>query len=326
MYLYIFALTKLYNCASRRCVEKSAITLIMATNPNIPIEDTAEAKEYLEGKNTDYQDKIAKKEEYWESKAQKWQAEANSRYNASKSITEDIPLGQPILVGHHSERRHRKYLERSNSEMGKSIEAQKKADYYASKTVSTAIASDDPEAIKKLKDKLKQLQNKQEKMKLVNKLWRKARKPHPKQFQMNPEDWEKFGELLTENSLNATEIKTMVSRDCLERSPYSYHIQLGNQEMRRLKNRIEELRQKLEHTIIEGNKETQYNGFTLVENFESDRLQFIFDRKPNETVRTILKNNSFRWSRKTRAWQRHLNGNGRYAAKQAISQFPEKLF
>lgn len=54
-------------CALRGCVAKRAITSIMSTEENIPIEETAEVREYLEGKKTDYQDKIAKKEEYWES-------------------------------------------------------------------------------------------------------------------------------------------------------------------------------------------------------------------------------------------------------------------
>ncbi|CCQ65126.1 hypothetical protein CWATWH0402_1005 [Crocosphaera watsonii WH 0402] len=298
----------------------------MSTDPNTPIEETASAKEYLEGKKADYEEKIANKEEYWEAKSQKWRQEANSRYNASKSITDRIPFGQPILVGHHSERRHRKDIERSHNNMRKSISAQQKADYYGSKTVSTAIASDDPEAIQKLKDKLEQLQNNQEHMKLVNKLWRKAGKPHPKQDNMNPDNWEKFGQLLTENGINALEIKPYLSRDSLERSPYSYHLQLGTQEMKRIRKRISDLRQKLEQTLTEGNKETQYNGFTLVENFEVDRLQLIFDKKPNEEVRSILKSNSFRWSRYHGAWQRHLNHNSRYYAQQAISRFPEELF
>ncbi len=306
--------------------EKKIRLTIMSTESNIPVEETAEAKEYLEGKKADYQDTIANKEEYWQLKAQKWQLEANSRYNSSKSITDPIPLGQPILVGHHSERRHRRDIQRSHDDMRKSVEAQDKADYYASKTVSTAIASDDPEAIQKLKDKLEQLQNNQEYMKLVNKLWRKAGKPHPKQDNMNPDNWEKFGQLLTENGMKAGDIKLRVSRDFLERAPFSYHLQLGNQEMTRVKKRIEELREKLEQTLTEGNKETQYNGFTLVENFEVDRLQLIFDKKPNEEVRSILKSNSFRPRRYHGAWQRHLNYNSRYYAQQAISQFPEELF
>ena len=41
-----------------------------------------------------------------------------------------IPFGQPILVGHHSERAHRKVLERADNAMRKGIEESKKADNY----------------------------------------------------------------------------------------------------------------------------------------------------------------------------------------------------
>ncbi|HEU0227253.1 MAG TPA: DUF3560 domain-containing protein [Arachidicoccus soli] len=47
----------------------------------------------------------------------------------SESAT-GIPLGQPILVGHHSESRHRKVIERADNAMRKSIEEDKKAEDY----------------------------------------------------------------------------------------------------------------------------------------------------------------------------------------------------
>lgn len=41
-----------------------------------------------------------------------------------------IPPGQPILVGHHSERGHRRLLEKSDNAMRKSVELDEKAKYY----------------------------------------------------------------------------------------------------------------------------------------------------------------------------------------------------
>lgn len=38
-----------------------------------------------------------------------------------------IPLGQPILVGHHSEKRHRRHLERIENRVRKGFEAGEKA-------------------------------------------------------------------------------------------------------------------------------------------------------------------------------------------------------
>jgi len=47
-----------------------------------------------------------------------------------------IPLGQPILVGHHSERRHRRAIERSDNAMRKGIEESDKAKYFAARAAA----------------------------------------------------------------------------------------------------------------------------------------------------------------------------------------------
>jgi len=54
-------------------------------------------------------------------------------FNQSHAITEHIPFGQPILVGHHSERAHRNAIEKSWNAMGKSVELSEKAGDHASK-------------------------------------------------------------------------------------------------------------------------------------------------------------------------------------------------
>ena len=49
-------------------------------------------------------------------------------FEKSQSIIENIPLGQPILVGHHSEDRHRIDMANSWHAMGKSLEETDKAE------------------------------------------------------------------------------------------------------------------------------------------------------------------------------------------------------
>lgn len=44
-----------------------------------------------------------------------------------------IPFGQPILVGHHSERKHRKTIERATKAFDKAIEEDKKTEEYNSR-------------------------------------------------------------------------------------------------------------------------------------------------------------------------------------------------
>ena len=66
--------------------------------------------------------------------------------------------GQPIIVGHYSEKKHRRLIDRAHSDIRKSIEEDDKSKYYADK----AIYNDDPNAIEKLKDKLQYLEKQRE--------------------------------------------------------------------------------------------------------------------------------------------------------------------
>ncbi|MGJ3558929.1 DUF3560 domain-containing protein [Streptomyces sp. INA 01156] len=55
---------------------------------------------------------------------------SNARYKAALGALDGIEPGQPILVGHHSERGHRRAIARSDSNMRKSIEERDKATHY----------------------------------------------------------------------------------------------------------------------------------------------------------------------------------------------------
>jgi hypothetical protein len=59
------------------------------------------------------------------------------------------------------------------------------------------------------------------------------------------------------------------------------------------------------------------NGETakIIRNKEEMRLQLVFDGKPAEKTREILKSNGFRWAPSQTAWQRLLNDNAEYALK-----------
>lgn len=59
-------------------------------------------------------------------------------------------------------------------------------------------------------------------------------------------------------------------------------------------------------------------GLQIVENFTEDRLQLLFDGKPPEEVRAVLKSHGFRWSPRFSAWQRQLTNNARYTLKNFV--------
>ena len=57
----------------------------------------------------------------------------------------------------------------------------------------------------------------------------------------------------------------------------------------------------------------------VVGNREENRIQFIFDGKPSEEIRRILKSNGFRWALSQEAWQRKMSGNAFYSARAAMA-------
>lgn len=68
----------------------------------------------------------------------------------------------------------------------------------------------------------------------------------------------------------------------------------------------------------ESAENTKFDGGEIVRNLEADRLQILFDEKPDEETRAALKANGFRWSPKNNAWQRQLTQNAESAARRAL--------
>lgn len=67
----------------------------------------------------------------------KWAESAEKRstqyYEASNEGRDFLALGEPIKVGHHSEKRHRALIERNWNRMGKSVAESEKAEQHESK-------------------------------------------------------------------------------------------------------------------------------------------------------------------------------------------------
>lgn len=68
-------------------------------------------------------------EDYSEKRA----SDADSAHKAVKGIMEHIPLGQPILIGHHSERHARKDAERIENGMRKAVKMWETSQYWTSR-------------------------------------------------------------------------------------------------------------------------------------------------------------------------------------------------
>ena len=104
---------------------------------------------------------------------------AAQAFNTARTIADGIPMGQPVLIGHHSERHHRRDIARIDANMRKGCESEQMASEHRSKAggiahqLDTSIYSDDPDAIEALQSRVTELEATRDRMKRVNTLYRK---------------------------------------------------------------------------------------------------------------------------------------------------------
>lgn len=119
----------------------------------------------------DYEERIQEKKMKYEKLIEKSKARAIEYSNSNINRLKVLPLGQPILVGHHSEKKHRKLIQKAHNDINKAIKEEDKSIYYEEKIKlieeNKAIYNDDPNAIMKLKEKLEQLENERKQIKSV---------------------------------------------------------------------------------------------------------------------------------------------------------------
>jgi hypothetical protein len=252
----------------------------------------------------DYEERKENRISRYEERAAKAGSEADALFEKSHKMASAIPFGQPVLVGHHSEGADRTYRNRIENTQRKSFEAAEKAAYYQDKAESAAasntISGDNPDAVKLYREKLANLEAAQERMKTVNKAFTKG------------------DEALKALGFTDEQIAKMKSgMPSYERRPYpSWALSNNNAEIRRVKQRIEHLSKldtmKEEIIIFKGGK--------LLVNTEVNRVQFLFDDKPDEETRALLKSSGFRWASSEGAWQRQRTMNAVGDAKRLVSK------
>ena len=161
------------------------------------------------------------------------------------------------------------------------------------------ISSDDPQAVEKLEAKLATLEKHQEMMKAAN-------------AAIRMKDPAKGDAKLAELGYTPEDIAKLREPDFCGRIGYpAYLLQNNNANIRRIRGRIEELKKRTENTP-EG---WEFDGGRVVVNTTENRLQIIFDGKPDADIRTELKGEGFRWAPSQGAWQRQLTDNAMRAAR-----------
>lgn len=187
---------------------------------------------------------------------------------------------------------------------------------------NASIKSNDDAATAKLQDKYDKLKAELENGKAMNAYFRKN-----KTLVGFPG--------ISEQSAKAFD-RANASGDYFSRQPFmSYRLQNGNAELHRIQARIDTLNKAKEQAeAAKANpqaaaeataaKYPKVDGVEVQENAEEMRVQLRFPGKPDEQTRSLLKSHGFRWSPTQGAWQRQLNGNGTYAARQVMNTLANK--
>lgn len=243
------------------------------------------------------------RKEKQEAKAERYRALArNSRQKAddacrlSNAAVENIPFGQPIHVGHHSEKAHRRAIEKSRQQMGKCVEYSNRAEYYEAKArsaeLNNSIYLGDDDSVERLQAKLDALVEKQEAMKTTNKIVRSKTL-----------STEEKSEKLSQMGYSQNSIKELMT-------PYLGELGYPKFKLANNNARINDTRKRLERAKTmksTENKEYSIGGCEIVENYQENRLQLFFSGVPDCGIREQLKRNGFRWSRFNGCWQSYLN-------------------
>lgn len=225
-----------------------------------------------------YEEKQAARKERMLERADRLRTTGRAKIESGMSDLRAIPFGQPILVGHHSEKRDRSYRAKAGARIDRGMETVQAADEIerrADAVGTGGISSDDPEAVVKLQEQLADLQARQVAMKAAN------------------DDWRKAG-----NKAGRQDDGTWIDPP----NP-SYRLSNNSANIRRVEQRIAHLARNAARVTTQ----RDVAGVRIVENAEINRLQLIFPGKPSEAVRTLLKRSGFRWSPSEGAWQKHLN-------------------
>jgi hypothetical protein len=161
---------------------------------------------------------------------------------------------------------------------------------------NNAISSSDPNALEKLTEKLEKCEKQQAFKKETNAYYRK------------------FGTCKgapgVSDELAAKIDADIPKRYSWERQPFrSYELSGNNAEIKRLKQRINEITRNREVGFVGW----EFEGGEAIANTEINRLQLIFDERPDAEKCSVLKRSGFHWSPTEGAWQRLLNDNAIYA-------------
>lgn len=236
--------------------------------------------------------RVEKREEW----AEKAAARGEARHAEARRIMNGIPLGQPILVGHHSERRARRDVARIDASMTKGFEEQKLAEHHERKAEGLArqlesnVFGDDPDAIERLEARIAERIAAGERARAINKAWRRGMANAPPGAPRSEQLEAAAGHVVGNGLMTEAEVADAVRRMTLAtwlRSPFSTTgVAAG---ARADRERIEQIRRQRERA----ERAKALPSGVLVEGDAWVRVTF--PEKPSREVLAALRAAGFRW-------------------------------
>jgi hypothetical protein len=222
--------------------------------------------------------RLEKRREWAESRERK----ADNAFHTAHAIGEHIPFGQPILVGHHSEKHARRDQERIFNAMSKGVECSHMAEHHKEKAagiqhqLNTSIFSDDPDAIEALTAKVEALDAERERCKYINKEIRKG------------EGWaERIKPALTDKE----KAELMSLAKCWGRAGFpSYHLTSLSANARTARERIQIIQKRQQRQ-----QKAEESGGILITSTPSGYSSITFSEKPEREILNALKSAGFYW-------------------------------
>lgn len=224
--------------------------------------------------------------------AAKRRAESSTRLEAAHELAQQRPLGQPILVGHHSEAGARAHQRRIESNMDKGCEAAGMATKHAhaadtiERQLDLSIYDDDPDAIERLTERIAAREAQRTRVKELNRIIRREYKAG---------GGERLGERLRAAGLTDQELRAVVqnARHSYREGPPifpPYHLTNLGGNIRRDRERIKDIEAKRARTA-----EAEAAGGVAIQ-ASGEYARVTFAEKPERSVIDALKAAGFHWS------------------------------
>lgn len=164
--------------------------------------------------------------------------------------------------------------------------------------INNAISSDDPNAPQLIRDRIAELEARQDRMRTANRYVRKRDRAK-----------------LADMGYSEREIDALFKPDFCGRVGYAdFELQNNNANIRRLKQRLEQV----EANAAASREEIEIGNVTIVQNPDANRTQILFPSKPDAATRGKLKARGFRWAPSEGAWQRHMSASALIIAREIV--------